>query len=217
MNIFAVIFSLFLVSTSTGALPQLVGISTDGILNAINKVTKSAASAFYFQSEWPQKAAAAPTGCDYPTYAAQFTQWTIDAGLDQGTNYTSNGLALKNAINAVFASIDSTNKNNAQIALDKFCIAQRKFFQTLGVPQIGACIDVASYVSNGYDRNSAFQTQQVFVQLNYQCGAAFKSYTDYIQSYLSTQVSGKTDLDQCATDFIVNLDNDTAVMQHGCP
>jgi hypothetical protein len=211
-------FGFVLIYGCCFALPQFPGISSMELLNAIENLDQR----HYFSSEQVDvganggTAAGGATGCNYQDYSSKFTQWTSDAGLPQNINYTSNGQALKDAINAIFAAIDPSDKNAAQIKMDKFCISQRQFYQNLGVTQIAYCIYAAAFVSNGYDKVSAFQTTQILNLINYQCGPAFKTYTDNINTYLTAQTSQQTSLETCATQFINNL-NSSASSDHGCP
>uniref|UniRef100_A0AC34F681 Uncharacterized protein n=1 Tax=Panagrolaimus sp. ES5 TaxID=591445 RepID=A0AC34F681_9BILA len=208
------LFGLLLISSYCLALPQFVGIATTELLNVIENLKVN-----YFAADENVPIAATAPGCNYQDFATKFTQWTSDVGLPQSVNYTSNGQALKDAINAVFAGIDPSDKNAAAVQLDKFCISQRQFYKNLGVEQIGHCIYAAAFVSNGYDKVSAFQTEQVLMLINYQCGPAFKSYTDNIDKYLTAQTAQQTALGTCETQFVQGLNASfiNNLNDHGCP
>uniref|UniRef100_A0AC34QT41 Secreted protein n=1 Tax=Panagrolaimus sp. JU765 TaxID=591449 RepID=A0AC34QT41_9BILA len=226
MKSFAVIFGFVAVfHLGSAGLPHLVGISDQKTLNVIDETQSRSFPLIEFDEELeeiPIVAAGSPLSagsplCDYPAFTALFTQWTIDAGLDQSVNYTNNGLALKAAVNKVLSSFDATDSNGAALALDKFCIAQRMFFQKLGVEQISGCINAAALLSYGYKRGPAYQTWQVLSQLNFQCGAAFSTYSSMVGQYLTVKNASSADLDLCGEQFIANLFNRTiSGTNHGC-
>jgi hypothetical protein len=209
------IFGLFFAFQTCLTLPQLVGISNKELINIIDGLKRNYYTSLMYD-EIEKQIISAATGCNWADYTTKFNQWTSDAGFSSSANFTSNGQALIDAINSFFSSIDPTNKNSAQIKLDTFCITFRKFFQSLGISQIENCMYASAYVGGGYDRVSAFQTNQVFNVLNYQCGASFKTYSDFITSYISAQTSQQTALATCETQFLNSLNTTAAVADHGC-
>jgi hypothetical protein len=209
------VFGLFFVFQTCFTLPQLVGISTKEVINVIDGLKRNYYSSSMYD-EIEKQIIAAATGCNWQDYTTKFTQWTSDAGFPSGVNYTSNGQALMDAVNSFFSTIDPSNKNSAQIKLDTFCISFRNFFQNLGVVQGENCMYASAYVGGGYDRVSAFQTNQIMNVLNFQCATSFKTYSDFITSYISAKIAQEAALATCETQFVNSLNTTAAVADHGC-
>ncbi|KAE9551163.1 hypothetical protein FO519_005633 [Halicephalobus sp. NKZ332] len=176
--LFSILGVVALYGLAVSGLPQLVGIANQDILNAIDRIYQGNSNfenfetEFGFEGNFETKANPMMT-CNYSSFAQAFTQWTVDAKFDQSINYTNNGEALKAAVNAVFKNLDASDSDGAGKAWDSFCIAQRNFFNNIGVFQVANCLLATTLVQNGYFRTDGYQTQQVLTQLNYQCGAAF--------------------------------------------
>lgn len=161
---------------AVSGLPLIVGVVDKDILNAIDNLNKRYPGYEHGLEFAGFETKDDPTSaCNYSSFAAAFTQWTVDANFDQSINYTNNGEALKAAVNGIFKGLDVSDADGARRAWDKFCITQRNFFSTQGVFQISNCVIATILVQNGYNRVDSYQTQQVLSLVNYQCGAAFSS------------------------------------------
>uniref|UniRef100_A0A7E4VLZ6 DUF19 domain-containing protein n=1 Tax=Panagrellus redivivus TaxID=6233 RepID=A0A7E4VLZ6_PANRE len=195
------IFAVAITASAHFGYPYLLGMTDDARLaiieSAIAKNSKSA------PSEGASAAAVPSAACNYAQFTNYLAQFALEAGFDQSVNYTNNGDELVYEVNALFKSLETSS--DPTTAFDKFCVAQRQFFNLLDVDQIEGCINAPALVSWGYSDNQAVKTVQFFSQVNYQCTAGFRTYIGNFGGYLNAYAANINVLNKCEDTFNATL------------